>query len=293
MSFQATVSIIITVKNDGVDLFMTMESLKVSRTLLSYEVIIVNDGSIDGCCDFLMNYKFPRPIRMLRGQSGVPSRNLAAAHATGEYLIFCSPRLYFEDEWMELLLEPLIAGAADCVSPAFTLHESSRAKPKRSSEGVLLQSVYDFPRIGSGTEIPWLSGECFALSRERFQDIGGMADGFSSKELETAEFSLRVWLFGGICRIVPQVALMQVFRHNFPSDDSGNKWEADLLRLACLHLNERRIAACRELISRFGGPEILRNESVILDSAELLRDKYASRRIYDDSWFFDRFGISF
>ncbi|RCX17279.1 glycosyl transferase family 2 [Fontibacillus phaseoli] len=291
MPCQAPVSIIIPVKNSGVDLFMTMESLKVSHTCLPYEVIIVNEDSIDGCCDFLMNYRFHQPVKLLKGHKGLPSRNLAAAHASGEYLIFCSPRLYFEDDWMELLLMPLMVGEADCVSPQLTIHESSRRKPPCSYEGLFLHSVQSFPWIGQGDELSWLSWECFAVSRAKFQEIGGMEEGFLSKELEAAEFSLRIWLLGGSCRLVSGVLLKVVFRQNFPNDDSSNQWGEDLLSISHLHFSDIRIASCRELVSQVFGLDILHNENAILDRVALSKEKYAVRRIRDDSWFFQHFGI--
>ncbi|WP_410769757.1 glycosyltransferase family 2 protein [Fontibacillus sp. BL9] len=291
MPCQAPVSIIITVKNSGVDLFMTMESLKVSHTRLPYEVIIVNEDSIDGCCDFLMNYKFQQPVKLLKGQKGLPSRNLAAAHASGKYLIFCSPRLYFEDDWMELLLMPVMAGEADCASPQLTIHESSRMKPHCSYEGAFLHSVQSFPWTGHGDELSWLSWECFAVSRAKFQEIGGMEEGFHSKELEAVEFSLRMWLLGGSCRLVSGVSLKVVFRQNFPYDDSGNQWGEDLMSISYLHFNDARIVNNRRLVSQVFGENILQNENAILDRTTLSREKYAIRRIRDDSWFFQHFGI--
>lgn len=293
MPSQAHVSIIMTVKNSGVDLFMTMESLKVSMTKLRYEVIIVNEGSIDGCCDFLMNYYFPQPIKILKGQPGVPSRNLAAAHASGDYLIFCSPRLYFEDHWMESLLRPLIRGEADGVSPEVQLHETSRTEPEYRYEGTLLRSLQAVPENKSHGELPWLSRECFAVGHAKFREIGGMEEGFLGKELETAEFSLRLWLLGGSCRFVDEVSLKVVYRQNYPSDDSGSKWGEDLLNIAYLHFNRKRIEGCRELVSMIFGPEILQHENEILERTALSRGKYEERRIRDDSAFFQYFGISF
>lgn len=57
------VSVIISVQNEGIDLQTTLESMKVSRVALSYEVIIVDEGSVDGCCDFLIHYKFDNFLR--------------------------------------------------------------------------------------------------------------------------------------------------------------------------------------------------------------------------------------
>ncbi|MBA9087401.1 glycosyltransferase involved in cell wall biosynthesis [Fontibacillus solani] len=292
MSIETKVSIIITVKNNGIDLFMTMESLKVSYIGLAYEVIIVDEGSIDGCCDFLLNYKLNRPIRKIKGQAGKSSRNLAASLAVGEYFVFCSPRLYFEDNWMETLLEPLFQGTAEGVSPVFEIEERVPSKlGKKYTEGIL-HSIQSYPWTQNGDGLPWLSTECFAVSRSTFQECGGMENGFKSKELETAEFSLRMWLLGARCMLVQAVSLIQVLRINFPYDDSVDKWEEDLLILAQLHFNEQRIAACESLLSEAScaaGKEDMAEDLVGDTSAS--RERYVFRRKHDDSWFVDRFDI--
>lgn len=77
------VSVIISVQNEGIDLQTTLESMKVSRVAPRYEVIIVDEGSVDGCCDFLMHFKFDMPLRKLKTQRGISSRQLGASHALG------------------------------------------------------------------------------------------------------------------------------------------------------------------------------------------------------------------
>lgn len=293
MSSESTsVSIIITVKNNGIDLYTTMESLKVSHTTLPYEVIIVDEGSVDGCCDFLMNYRFDRPFKRIKGEPGISARNIGAAHAGGDYLIFCGAHLYYDDGWMERLLEPLMRGEADGVSPAFQKSErSSSPSPKAEALGGVVGSVRGYPVVGEErNDIPWLSWECFAVRRDTFRKMGGMEDGFVGKELETAEFSLRLWLQGGSCRHVPEVTLIQVFRQNFPCDHSGDRWGTDLMTLAYLHFGEGLIAACREQVNgTFGGEPV--DEAKLSELTSVRREKYASLRKHDELWFVDRFGM--
>ncbi|GJM74287.1 hypothetical protein HMSSN036_65030 [Paenibacillus macerans] len=77
----------------------------------------------------------------------------------------------------------------------------------------------------------------------------------AGKELETAEFSLRMWLLGGTCRYVPEVSLVQVFRQNFPYDHSGERWGRDLMMLAYLHFSEPQISFCRQLVEEVLAPK--------------------------------------
>lgn len=289
-SESSSVSIIITVKNNGIDLYTTMESLKVSHTTLPYEVIIVDEGSVDGCCDFLMGYRFDRPFKRIKGEPGISARNMGAAHAEGDYLIFCGSHLYYDDEWMERLLEPLMLGQADAVSPAFEKSERSSA-PKGKEIGGIMGAVRGYPiRNADLQEIPWLSWECLAVRREKFREMGGMEDGFIGKELETAEFSLRLWLQGGVCRYVPEVTLTQVFRQNFPYDNSGEQWGNDLMTLAYLHFGDELISASRELVRQTFEGELL-DEALLRERTMERREKNLSLRKCDEKWFVERFGV--
>ncbi|MGP0585131.1 glycosyltransferase family 2 protein [Paenibacillus timonensis] len=291
MSSESTsVSIIITVKNNGIDLYTTMESLKVSQSTLPYEVIIVDEGSVDGCCDFLMSYRFDRPFKRVKGEPGMSARNLGAAYATGEVLIFCGSHLYYDDGWMERLLAPLMRGQADGVSPAFEMSKHSPA-PKGRDAGGVMESVRGYPiRFAGENEIPWLSWECFAVRRLTFRDMGGMEDGFFGKDLETAEFSLRLWLRGGVCRYVPEVTLIQVFRQNFPYDNSGDQWGKDLMSLAYLHFDDEGVSACRELVrSAYEGEPI--TDAKLSELTMARRENNGTLRKHDVRWFTERFGI--
>ncbi|MCK8489512.1 glycosyltransferase [Paenibacillus sp. MBLB2552] len=289
-SESTTVSIIITVKNNGIDLYTTMESLKVSQSTLPYEVIIVDDGSVDGCCDFLMSYRFDRPFKRIKGEPGISARNIGAAHASGEYLIFCGSHLYYDDGWMERLLAPLMLGQAVGVSPAFKKSEHSPA-PKGREVGGVMGAVRGYPVLSAGqNEIPWMSWECFAVRRDIFRDMGGMEDGFIGKDLETAEISLRLWLQGGNCLYVPEVTLTQVFRQNFPYDNSGELWGVGLMTLAYLHFDEEFISVCREQVRRaYEGEPV--NEEKLVELTSARREKQVALRKHDMRWFSERFGF--
>ncbi|WP_055108804.1 glycosyltransferase family 2 protein [Paenibacillus ihumii] len=283
------VSVIISVQNEGIDLQTTLESMKVSRVAARYEVIIVDEGSVDGCCDFLMNYKFEMPLRKLKAQSGISSRQLGASQAVGEYLIFCSPRLYFEDGWMEALLEPIRQGRADCTTPSFTAQgrPSNVQRYDLPSQG-LFASIYNFPAVSEEGDIPWLSWDCFAVLRETFQEIGGLEGCFYTKEIETAEFSLRTWLLGRVCYYVPDVCLTLVFRHNYPPDGRAAYWGSDAIALARLHFGREIVDKTREQVLACGGEP---PSGLELEDAHEVREKRLGDYRYEPEWIARRFGI--
>lgn len=283
------VSVIISVQNEGIDLQTTLESMKVSRVDYHYEVIIVDEGSVDGCCDFLMHYKFDMPLRKLRAQSGMSSRQLGASHALGKYLIFCSPRLYFEDGWMEALLEPIQQGEADCTTPAFMAQGRPENLPRcEYPPGGLFASIYNFPAVSEQGEIPWLSWDCFAMSRQTLQELGGIESSFHTKEIETAELSLRAWLLGRVCYYVPHVCLTLVFRHNYPPDERADYWGSDVITFTRMHFEEEVIAKTRELVLACDGEQFI---SFAREDLAEFRKKFLRIRKYDPVWLANRFGI--
>ncbi|WP_044477725.1 glycosyltransferase [Paenibacillus antibioticophila] len=292
MTLNCNISIIFTVKNAGIGLYMTMESLKVTRTHLPYEVIIVDEGSIDGCCDFLMYYHFPSPLKLLKGRPGIPSRNLAAAHASGQVIIFCNSSLYFEDDCLELLSRRIMDEEVEAQSPRITIQAHAGSSKGLEGCGGILDSFSMYPLLYEGSdELCWLSPDCWAVNLMCFRDLGGVEEGFSSKELETAEFSIRLWLSGGSCRIQEEATLTAVYRPNFSYETESYRWEDDLLLLSHLHLSDENIHKCRQLVLQCSGPEVLQHEREIVRMAASSRYKYASRRKREDSWLFNRFKV--
>lgn len=292
MTLNCKISIIFTVKNAGIGLYMTMESLKVTQTRLPYEVIIVDEGSIDGCCDFLMYYHFPSPLKILKGREGIPSRNLAAAYASGQVIIFCNSSLYFEDDCLELLSRRIMDKEAEAQSPWITIQTHVGSTKSLEGCGGILGSFSTYPLLYEGSdELCWLSPDCWAVSLQHFRDLGGVEEGFCSKELETAEFSIRLWLSGGNCRIQEKAALTAVYRPHFPYGAESQRWENDLLLLSHLHLSDENIHKCRQLVLQCSGPEVLQHEREIVRMAASSRHKYASRRKREDTWLFNRFKV--
>jgi glycosyltransferase involved in cell wall biosynthesis len=112
------VSLIIPVKNEGINVKNTIESAFQAKTAYPFEIIVVDDGSTDNCCDFISSLG-SRQVKLINcnGIGAASARNLGVQHASGSYLIFCDAHLFFEDHWIEGLLEPLQKGIADAAAP--------------------------------------------------------------------------------------------------------------------------------------------------------------------------------
>lgn len=295
------VSIIFPVKNEGIHLKNTLDSLQNTKTDVRFEVIVVDDASEDGCCDFLANHDYSFAVTTFRtvGLGAARARNAGAEKAKGTYFIFCDAHLFFEDYWIEKLLDPIENGIADGVSPGIAQHDNPKSvgygyflslqdhtfKAKLSGKNVV-------PKDKSPFETAGLPGGCLAISKRVFDDIGGFDRGFIVWGHEDFEISLKMWLFGYTCYVQPQVTILHVFRKVFPYAVSTNHADFNMMRMAYSHFSEERIEKCKKFIRmREKADRII--ELVLEKDALKQREEYFARRKYDDDWYFKRFNIDF
>lgn len=287
------VSLILPVKNEGIHIKNTIESALKIKTNCSYEIIVVDDHSEDGCCSFLDTIKDHR-IKIIRtaGLGAANARNAGADLASGEIFIFCDAHVFFEDYWLEKLIKPLQQGTADAVNPG--IGDSKR--PNRVGYGFAwdekLEIVWNKERKDSPFPSPLLAGGCLAVTRSAFEDIDGFERGFQVWGREDEEISLKLWLFGYRCYIVPDVKVLHVFRQSSPPFKlSWNHVNYNLLRMAYLHFDEERIKKCKKIIKFSQEAKLmgmLRKSDI-----DKKRALYEKKRKYDDSWYMRTFDIPF
>lgn len=286
------ISLIFPVKNEGVNLRNTLDSAQQVKTHYPFEMIVVDDGSADGCCDFVASYESPQKIQLIstNGIGLARAKNLGADRSAGDYIIFCDAHLIFEDWWIDNLIEPIVTGQADGTSPGI----ASFDEPDVVGCGQTLdQNLRVQWNAWQETAFPSavLPGGCFAVSRNVFFDVGGFDDGFRVWGYEDVEISLKIWLFGYRCLIQPKVKILHLFRQIFPYTVVCEDIHYNLLRMAYSHFSEERIERCKQVIKDQDGAHI---EKLVLESNVLeQRRSYFSRRKYDDHWFMKKFGIPF
>lgn len=135
-----------------------------SQTLSDFELILVDDGSLDNCGIICDEYgaKDER-IRVIHQKNGGVSnaRNSALKMASGEYICFCDSDDFIKNDYLEKLCNSLEATKSDCVSCNFTLVDDNGEKEvyKWKSQEYCLGSSRikeDFIKgIVSQDTIPW------------------------------------------------------------------------------------------------------------------------------------------
>jgi len=286
------VSIIIPCCNEGLYLRQTLRSIGKAQAGTPYEIVVVDDGSTDGCCDFLGCGSPGVTFLRAPGLGVANARNYGAGAARGDLFCFCDAHVMVEDFWLDRLAQPLQAGAVEVVCPGI----ADPARPDVAGYGVTwgagLQWRWLYEKPVTVKPVPLAPGGCMMVRQEVFEDLGGFEKGFRVFGYDDQEFSLKTWLFGYRIAVVPGVKVLHVFRKRHPYPVNWRDYNHNLLRLALLHFNQDRLGKVIEAVKTHRGfGEIL--AGLLFSDVWEQRRAYLARRRYNDDWFMERFGIDF
>lgn len=285
-------SIIVPAHNEGRDVFLTLEALH-AATDLCYEVIVVDDGSTDGCCDFLRRSggacNGARLIAQTR-RGVVGAREAGERLANAPYLVFLDGHCFPEPGWLARLLSVLEREDGCIAGPCVTVAGSRASKGYGITFSGPDLSVQWLGRRSEITyEVPMVGGCCMAMRRSFFRSIGGF-DAMRSYGFEDAEICIRAWLFGYSVRVVPDADVAHRFK---PATNFQVAWDDYLynaMRLARLHFEGERLE--RITVSLRSKPDFERVAAKMF--TDDLWDRYAfvrSRRRLDADWLCRKFEL--
>lgn len=287
------VSLIIPARNEGLNVINTLNSIFQCRNATPFELIVVDDGSEDGCCHFLRKPDRPKNIKLVNtgGVGSARARNAGAASAAGDILIFCDAHIFVEDNWIDRLVESIDSGRVDAVCPAIAPHDRSNDLAGGFTWDDSLRFIW-LPRPPKLSPVPLLPGGCMAVRAGVFFNVEGFDRGFIVWGREDEEISLKMWLFGYTLGVNPDVKVRHVFRQRHPYTVSWDHVDYNLLRMAYSHFKGERILKAAGLIKHHPNSRRIEQQVLAGDVAKQ-RLRYFSRRKRDDDWFFKRFRISF
>jgi GT2 family glycosyltransferase len=298
---KCNLSAIVVSHNEGIYLRRTIENLM--KTLpRGAEIVLVDDCSSDGSADRLAETYDRLTVLRSPRQLGVSSaRNLGAAHAKGEVIVFCDAHVETPYRWYVPLLEMLNRPEVGAVAPAVNNLKRRSGKGvcggtwRWTSEEALTwkwlkrESAQPYP-------VPLLCGCFIAMRRDVFVASGQFDSGMILYGVEDAELSMRLWTQGYECWVVPPVVISHRFGPPNPNSPSTYKFQPinfmhNELRLAVVHFGLERLKSFLEGMTRkVQFPEAF-SRVVESDAWERRREIQATRR-YDDDWFFARFGLT-
>lgn len=287
------ISVVINSRDEGHWLRDTVENL--ADTLPSdREILVVDDGSEDGSADFLRRNR--KLARLIRNPSplGMPvARNRGARRSTGGVIVFSDAHMRYGRDWWRPLVDTLerpkvgaaasIVGATNNDAPPFgygftlprpDLAPAWIAKPKTNR---MLPSLF-------------LPGCCLGMKREVFEATGGYDEGFRTRGSVDAELGIRFWLLGYENWMAPASQVWHHFRVNAPYPVPHTDAIHNRLRTALVHFSYWRVTQVVQALSADDcvGPALL---EVVKGEVAARRSELFAKRIRDDDWLFQKFGI--
>jgi GT2 family glycosyltransferase len=281
-------SVVIPTLNEGPYLAMTTNSVLASTRWPDFEVIVVDDGSTDGSTRVYERHANPR-VRLVRsGGLGVArARNLGAAHAQGEYIVFLDAHCRVSADWLDRFARALDRPGVALVGPSFTKldEDQPRGCGMFWADWALDQHWYEPVDGAEAYPVPLTTGACQALRRDVFEAVGRYDDGFTRWGSEDVELCLRAWLLGHQVLVDPQVTVAHHFREsrNYEVDDVEITF--NFLRMLYLHFSPPRI---RRILRALEANPFVEPALDRLHASDVfaLRGDLLSSRVADDDWFF-------
>ena len=245
------VSVVIPSKNEGSWVKKTVEEvLQVSGDLL-LEVVVVDDGSTDGSCDNLEDLG-PQYVSVIKtpwvGLSA--ARNMGAAAASGDVLVYLDAHSLPELGWLEELCDVLDMGHAMAAPVLVPFDQDENLLPQTLLgrwyiDGRPPWEVCDWP-AQKGEIVPIGYGGCQAFRAEAFETIGGYCAEELPFGLEDMEMCVRMWTRGGTIGAAPGarvLTLMKDWDSRPDKDEIGLSMSINTVKHAVLHWSPGRLTA--------------------------------------------------
>jgi len=144
------VSVVVPIYKTETYLHKCIDSI-LAQTYTNLEVILVNDGSPDGCGMICDEYaEKDSRVKVIHKQNGGVSsaRNAGLDIATGEYISFVDSDDYVECNMIEVLADNMISSGADLVVCNYNnVFPGNKTRINSSYENVTFGSIHEFEKL--------------------------------------------------------------------------------------------------------------------------------------------------
>jgi GT2 family glycosyltransferase len=284
------ISVVVIAHNEGDQLAATLGAMAATGPR-DMEVIVVDDQSDDGSPDTVARADGVTLLYTPARAGVTGSRNLGAAHATGDILVFSDGHVWPEPGWADPLVDELRDPAVGAVAPVISpLNGDGHSGYGFTWRSPSLATAWISRPATAPRPAPMLCGCFFAIRRDVFDRLGGFDSGLTLWGMEDADLSVCIWRLGFECRVVPTSHVRHLFRKMFPY---GVAWAVTLhntLRVATVHFGETAMA--RVLAHHAAHPSLAEAaERVVVSDAFERRAWLDERTARDGDWFIDHFRI--
>jgi glycosyltransferase involved in cell wall biosynthesis len=196
------VSVIVPAYNVEGTIAQCIESVLAQKTREQFELIVVDDGSIDNTAGVAARYEGVRVLRQVNSGAGV-ARNLGAREARGDVLCFIDADCVATPGWLDALLGAIRAGA-DGVKGALLTNQSELIARFTQVE---YEDKYD--RMRRRDRIDFIDMGSAAYRRDVMLGLGegGFDTRYPGASVEDQELSFRLAKLGCDLRFVPEAVV--------------------------------------------------------------------------------------
>lgn len=241
-------SVVIPTFNEGERLKHTVESILATATE-HVEIVIIDDASTDGSAERLdaLSWRL-HGVRVYRNaqRSGVAaSRANGMDLATGDWLLCIDAHNRFPDNWqnaIEEAVDALDGGYGYLLGPELhygDYHITGLVHPEPDLYGHQLARQPGPMPYRSMT----LPGACHIIRRDWYVETGGydrnMLPPWGGEDFE---YSLRCWMLGGECRVIPDMEMTTHFATEWKYPMTFSITIGNVLRVAQIYLDDDRLA---------------------------------------------------
>jgi GT2 family glycosyltransferase len=289
--YPVRISVILPATNESVLLLRTVEQFQATLPTNS-EILVIDNGSTDGCADFLLEGAH-EGVHLIRSDHplGVSAaRNRGLAQAQGEIVVFADAHIDLPTDWWQPMVDTLNRPNVGVAGPgigAMGKQNGTVGYGQRIAEPTL--QLKWLPRQGDEPcPVPSLGGGFMAMRHDTLKRAGAFDEGMPQWGSEDVELCLRYWLLGYEAWMVPDVTVLHYFRKQRPYGAESHLMTHNRLRVALLHFSQERMARVLTALrnhARFGPALALAAESDVWEK----RAEFATRRVRDDDWLFEKF----
>jgi GT2 family glycosyltransferase len=245
MSKEPRVSIVIPAYNEAHRLRETILAVRDTADL-SYEIVVVDDASTDGCADGVEDaerddtvvYRAAQPLGV------AAARNFGASKARAPIVLFMDAHCYPEPAFLTTMVGALSRLGRGMVVPQVTAVGDSSARGFGMTIGgpSLAPAWLSSPEFADPHPVPVGCGCVQMFYRSWFHQIGGY-ERFRRYGIEDTEISIRSWLMGGPVQVVPKAQVAHYFRSRTTCEVTWSDVVYNVLRMAHLHFAGSRLEA--------------------------------------------------
>lgn len=217
------VSIVILTHNQLAYTKICLESL--IETNPRHELILVDNGSDDRTCDYLLDVaerwrgRACRVIRNKNNAGGCAARNQAARMSTGDILIFLDNDVYsWSSNWVDALSQRLVCDDLCGAAGPLLLFPPNAAIIQSAGGGTTRRGHFGLLGRGQAATtalfhtrrlVSWLPAACLACRRETFDMVGGFDETLDPISLcEDIDLCLKIQSLGLATVCDPSVRLL-------------------------------------------------------------------------------------